>query len=143
MRILWGLVVTALSLLAWGGQTLSWLRPDTAVRLGLMEGESEVEPTFFADVEGEARWDTFTLWTMVVAGALLIADYGSWAYFGLVGGGMYLYFGGRGISARAAMVQRGLRIGTPANVRAGFVFSAIWAVMAAITIIVAVASLDP
>ena len=131
-----------LSLLAWGGQALSWLRPATAVRLSVMEAEDDVEPTFWADVRGEALWDTLTLWTMVVAGIMLMADYDVWAYFGLVGSGMYLYFGGRGISARTAMMRRGLRIGAPANVRLGFIFSAIWAVMAIITIIIAVGSLE-
>lgn len=142
MRALWGFVVTALSLLAWGGQTMSWFAPATAVKLGLMESEGDVEPTFWADVRGEAVWDVFTLWTMVVAGVLLIADQGAWPYFGLVGGGMYLYFGGRGIFARTAMVRRGLRIGAPANVKLGFVFSGIWATMAVVTIIAAAVTLD-
>jgi hypothetical protein len=83
-------------------------------------------------------WDTFTLWTMVVAGVLPSVDSSAWPYFGLVGGGMYLYFGGRGLASRAAMRGQGLRIGAPENVRLGFVFSAIWSVMALITIIAAV-----
>ena len=53
MNILWGLVVTLLSLLAWGGQALSWLSPRTAVRWNVMEAEDDVEPTFWADVRGE------------------------------------------------------------------------------------------
>lgn len=142
MQTIWGMVVTALSLLAWGGQTLSWFAPVTAVKLGLMEAEDEVEPTFWADVRGEALWDIFTLWTMVVAGVLLMADHNAWPYFGLVGGGTYLYFGGRGIFARAAMRRRGLRIGAPNNVKLGFVFSGLWAAMAVVTMIAAVAALD-
>ena len=142
MSVLWGAMVTLLSLLAWVGQALSWLAPATAVRLGLMEAEDDVEPTFWADMRGEAVWDTLTLWTMVVAGALLIADRPAWPLFGLVGGGMYLYFGGRGILARAAMRRQGLRIGSPRNVQLGFVFSAIWATMAIITMIAAVLSIE-
>jgi hypothetical protein len=142
MSVLWGVVVLSLSLLAWGGQALSWLAPATAVDLKVMEAEDDVELTFWADVRGEAVWDTLTLWTMVVAGALLIAGRDSWTYFGLVGGGMYLYFGGRGIFARAAMLRRNLRIGAPDNVKLGFVFSAIWAMMAVVTIIGAVVTLE-
>ncbi|NND03619.1 MAG: hypothetical protein HKN91_12610 [Acidimicrobiia bacterium] len=141
MNVLWGVVVTVLSLLAWGGQVVSWLSPETAVRWKVMEAEDDVEPAFWADVRGEATWDGFTLWTMVVAGVLLSLDSGAWPYFGLVGGGIYLYFGGRGIMSRTAMRRQGLRIGTPENVRLGFVFSAIWAVMALITIIAAVIAL--
>jgi hypothetical protein len=142
VSVLWGAVVTLLSLLAWAGQALSWLAPDTAVRLSLMEAEDDVEPTFWADMRGEAAWDTLTLWTMVVAGALLIADQQAWSYFGLVGGGIYLYFGGRGILVRAAMRRQGLRIGAPRNVQLGFMFSAIWAIMAIVTIVAAVRSLE-
>ncbi len=139
--VMWGVVVAFLSLLAWGGQALSWLSPSTAVRWNVMEAEEDVEPTFWADVRAEAAWDTLTLWIMVVAGVLIIVDAGAWPYFGLVGGGMYLYFGGRGIFARVAMTRRGLLIGAPQNVRLGLVFSAVWAVMAVITILAALGSL--
>ena len=105
--VLWGATVVLLSLLAWGGQILAWLAPDLAVRLTVMEPEDSVEPTYWADIRGEAPFDFITLWTMVVAGVLLILDQASWAYFGLVGGGMYVYFAGRGIFTRIAMERRG------------------------------------
>ncbi len=142
MNLLWGVVVTLLSLLAWGGQVVSWFSPVTAVRWQLAEAEEDVEPAFWADGRGEALWDILTLWTMVVAGVLLIADASSWAYFGLVGGGMYLYFGGRIIFTRVAMQRRGLRIGAPQNVRLGYIFGALWATMGLITILAAIASLE-
>ena len=141
MGILWGLVVVALSLLCWGGQVISWFAPATAVRLTLMEAEDTVEPTYFADVRGEALWDTLTLWTMVVAGVLLTLDVSAWAYFGLVGGGMYAYFAGRGIVTRRAMQQRGYRVGVAQNVKLGYLFLAVWGVMGCITIVAAVVAL--
>ena len=55
---------------------------------------------------------------------------------------MYLYFGGRGILARAAMERRGLQIGSPQNVRLGYVFSAAWATMALVTIVAAIVSIE-
>ena len=141
MGILWGLVVVALSLLCWGGQVISWFAPATAVRLTLMEAEDTVEPTYFADVRGEALWDTLTLWTMVVAGVLLTLDVSAWAYFGLVGGGMYVYFAGRGIVTRRAMQQRGYRVGAAQNVKLGYLFLAVWGVMGLITVAAAVVAL--
>ena len=141
MQIFLGLVVVALSLLAWGGRTVSWLAPATALKLGLMEGEDDVEPTFWADIRGEAAWDALTLWTMVVAGVLIVVDNSAWAYFGLAGGGIYLYFGGRGILTRLAMQRRDLRIGKPANVKIGLAFLAAWGAMGLITIIAAAAAL--
>jgi hypothetical protein len=141
MNVLWGVVVLALSLLGWGGQVLAWFAPVKAAQLTVTEAEADVEPTYWADIRGEALWDMLTLWTMVAAGALLVADHSAWAYFGLVGGGMYAYFAGRGISTRLAMQRRGLRIGSPESVRIGFIFLAIWGVMALITIVAAWKSL--
>ena len=141
MGILWGLVVVALSLLCWGGQVISWFAPAAAVRLTLMEAEDSVEPAYFADVRGEALWDTLTLWTMLVAGVLLTLDVSVWAYFGLVGGGMYVYFAGRGIVTRRVMQQRGYRVGVAQNVKLGYLFLAVWGVMGCITIAAAVVAL--
>lgn len=142
MGVLWGVVVVALSLLCWGGQVISWFAPATAVRLTLMESEATVEPTYFADVRGEALWDTLSLWTMPVAGILLIAGNSAWAYFGLVGGGMYVYFAGRGIVTRRAMQQRGYRVGAAQNVKIGYLFLSVWGVMGLITVAAAVVALS-
>lgn len=142
MRITWGVVTVALAMVAWVGQTLSWTAPASAVRWGLMENESEVEPVYWADIQGEARWDALTLWTMVVAGALLLTDNGAWAYFGLVGGGMYLYFAGRVASTRLALRSRGFRVGTVANVQVAYAASVTWGAMALVTIVAAVIDLE-
>ena len=79
---------------------------------------------------------------MVVAGALLIADDSAWPYFGLIGGGTYAYFAGRGIAARLVMRRRGIRIGTPQNVGVGLTALALWGVMALITIVAAIVALE-
>ncbi len=142
MTIAWGVVVTILSLIAWVGQLVSWFAPERAVGLGLTEAESEVEPVFWLDTRAEALWDLLILWTMPVAGVLLIADHRWWPYFGLVGGGSYLYFAGRGIAVRRLMRRRGVRIGAPSSVMVGLMALAVWAVMAVITIVAAVVALE-
>ena len=121
---------------------IAWRAPATAQRLGLMEAQDSVEPAFWADVRGEAAWDSLTLWTMLVAGVLLVAGSPGWTYFGLVGGGMYVYFAGRGIFARVAMRRRGLRIGTPQGVMTALAFLSAWGVAGLVTIIAAVATLS-
>jgi hypothetical protein len=141
LEIVWGIVVVVLSLLAWGGQTIAWLAPATAVKLQLMEAEADVEPAYWADIRGEARWDSLTLWTLAVAGFLLILDNPGWAYFGLVGGGMYVYFAGRGILTRLELRRRGFRIGSQSSVKLGLVMLVVWGVMGLITIIAAVVAL--
>lgn len=129
MEILWGFAIVAMSLLAWGGQTLALVSPAIGAKLGITEARESVEPVFWADVRGEAFWDFFTLWTLLVAGILLAFENPAWAYFGLFGGGIYVYFAGRGIAARAAMLKHGFRIGEPADVKIGLVFLLLWGVM--------------
>ncbi len=142
VNVFWGIMIVVLSLLSWGGQTIAWFAPATAVRLTLMEAEDDVEPTYWADIRGEAPWDSLTLWTMVVAGLLLIPDNPAWAYFGLVGGGMYVYFAGRGIFTRIAMQRRAFRVGAPKNLKLGYTLLAIWGVMGLATIAAAVVALS-
>lgn len=141
MDIVWGIVLLVLGLLAWVGQTIVWLWPDVGVRLGLVEAESDVEPVFWADGRGEAAWDALVTWTLPAAGLLLVIGSSSWAYFGLVGGGVYLYFGGRGIFQRLSMRRRGMRIGSDQSVRVALTFLMMWGVAALVTIVAAIADL--
>jgi hypothetical protein len=141
MAIAWGVVMVALSMVGWVGQTLSWLSPATAVRFGMTEAEDTVDPLYHADIRGEARFDTMVMWVMPVAGILLMIGNDAWAYFGLVGGGMYGYFVGRFISTRIELLRRGFRIGDERTIRVGYVAVALWGVLAAITIVAAVVAL--
>lgn len=142
MHVVGGIVVLLLSLLAWGGQALSWLAPDVAVKLSLMEHEDTVEPAYWVDGRGEALTDVLTLWTMVVAAVLLLTRHTAWPYFGLVGGGMYLYFGVRGILTRLEMSRRGFRIGAPSSVKLGFGALGVWGLMGLCVAIASVLSLS-
>ena len=141
MHVLWGVIVVLLSLLAWGGQFIAWVAPRTAARLSLMESEDSVEPSYWADIRAEAPFDFITLWTMVVAGFLLILDVGAWAYFGLVGGGMYVYFAGRGVFTRIALQRNGFKVGAPRNLQLGYAMLVVWGLMGLITIAAAVIAL--
>lgn len=141
MDIVWGLVIIALGLLAWVGQTVVWLLPERAVRLSLSEAEASVDAVYWADIRGEAMWDALSLWTLPLAGVLLLAGHEAWAWLGLVGGGMYVYFGGRGLLTRLELQRRGHRIGEPANVRLNLAMCAVWGVTGFITVAAAVASL--
>lgn len=142
MEYLWGAVIGAMSLLAWGGQTLALLAPKTGARLGIIEERDAVEPVFWADVRGESLWDVFTLWTALVAGILLAIENPAWPYFGLFGGGAYVYFAGRGISTRIAMLRNGFRIGEPADVKTGLTFLFLWGVMGIAITVAAVVALS-
>lgn len=141
MGVAWGIVLIVLGLLAWAGQVISWFAPSTAERLTLTESEDSVEAVFYGDIRGEALWDTLTLWTMVVAGALLVVDNQAWAYFGLISGGMYLYFAGRGMITRAVLRKQGFRVGTHESINAAYVLLTLWAAAAVITVVAAIVAL--
>lgn len=142
MAIAWGTLLVLLTVLAWVGQVMSWVAPRAAVRLGLMESPDDVEPVYAADTRGEAAWDALTLWTLPLAGVLLVLGVDTWAYFGLLGGGMYLYFAGRGISTRRVLRSSGYRVGIESSVRVAFVMLSIWGIAAAVTIGAAVVALS-
>ena len=136
-----GVVLVALGVLAWGGQTISWLAPERAMEWSLVENEREVEPALWADIRGEARWDALSLWPIVVAGALLILGIDAWAFFGIVGGAVFVYFAGRGIATRREILRRNMRIGTAKSVQTAFVMLTVWGLMGAAALFAAVMAL--
>ena len=138
MNIIWGVILIIISSIGYFGQVISAFWPGTATRLGLTEAEADVDPTFYADVRGEAYWDTVTLWMLPAAGVLLVLNSPVWVYFGLVGGGMYLYFAGRGILVRRVMQHHGIRIGSPGTLRVAYTFLTLWGLAALITIVFAI-----
>ena len=138
MHIIWGVILTIVSSLGWIGQLISAINPILAESLGLTEVKSDVDPTFYADVRGEAYWDTLVLWILPVAGILLTMNNPVWVYFGLVGGGMYLYFAGRGILVRRKMQNQGIRIGSADALKVIYTFLSIWGIAAIATIVYAI-----
>ncbi|MFC2161212.1 hypothetical protein ACFLRW_01015 [Acidobacteriota bacterium] len=141
MNTIWGAVLTTFSLIGWLGQTITVLSPKLATKLELTEQESDVDSAFYADVRGEALWDMLILWILPVAGILLLLNNSSWAYFGLVGGGMYFYFAGRGIVVRRTMQRRGIRVGTQKSLKVIYMFLTLSGVIALITIVKAASAL--
>ncbi len=137
MIVAFAVLVLLLSLLAWMGQLMSALAPGIAAKLGLTEPEEEVDPVFFADVRAECIWDSLSLWTLPLAAALLILGEPNWPLFGLVGGGMYVYFAGRCLAQRAAMQRRGIRIGKPPSVKAAYVLMTLWGAAGLVSILLA------
>jgi hypothetical protein len=45
----------------WVAQVINAFSPKLAARLGMIEPESDVDPTFFVDGRGEAIWDALDL----------------------------------------------------------------------------------
>lgn len=142
MDLILGIVFTFFSLLGWLGQMATALSHKHAVKFGLTEAESDVDPAFFTDIRGEAIWDSVILWILPAAGILFLLDNTWWPYFGLVGGGIFLYFAGRGILVRLVMRSRGIRIGKPESLKMVYTFLTIWGLVAIVAIFLAAADLQ-
>ena len=141
MGVTLAVVLIVLGLLAWGGQGLARFAPTNAARWGLVEEEETVEPVYWADIRGEALWDFMTLWSLAAAGVLLLLDSRAWPYFGLAGGGIYVYFAGRGILTRLEMRRRGFCVGDPKNLRIGLIMLTVWGAVGLVAIAAAAVAL--
>jgi hypothetical protein len=135
MDIIWGILLIVFGFIAWGGQVLSALTPRYAQRIGLMEPKEDVEPAYYADARGEAKWDSLTLWTLPFAGILIILNSQLWIYLGIIGGSIYLYFAGRAILTRIELNKRGVRIGKPELLKTYYIFASLWGLIGLATII--------
>ncbi len=120
------IIIMFLSILAWLGQVMSAIAPQTAMRLGLTENKKDVDPIFSVDIRAECIWDALTLWILPAATGLHLAGNPSWPLFALTGGGVYLYFAGRGIIQRILMQRHGVSIGTSKTVMVFSVFLGLW-----------------
>lgn len=141
MNLIWGIILVSVTLKCWIGQIIIAFSPKVAAKIKIIELESDVDQTFFVDMRGSAIWDAISLWMLPVAGILLILNNELWIYFGLIGGGIYLYFAGRGIVSQLTMQRHGIIIGTSKKLKVKYMVLSLWGLIAIITIILAVVTL--
>jgi hypothetical protein len=67
MNIIWGVLLVSITLKCWIGQIIIELSPKVAVKIRITEPESNVDPTFYADMHGEAIWGAISLWILPIA----------------------------------------------------------------------------
>jgi hypothetical protein len=126
-----GVLILVLGLIAWLGQTLAFLVPAVAVKLGVLEREAEIDPTLYimeAKVEGLV--DILLTWTLPAAALLMILGHPLWPYLGLFGAGVFLYFSGLITLSRVVLKRAGKQVGSPASERAAYLFGSLWALAA-------------
>ncbi|KPK10365.1 MAG: hypothetical protein AMJ68_09415 [Acidithiobacillales bacterium SG8_45] len=126
-----GITVVLIGLIAWVGQSLAFAAPNVAVKLGLLESKNEMDETLYI-IEARALGlnDLLLAWTLPLSGLLMLLNNPLWPYLGLVGGGIYLYFSGMVILSRIYLGKAGKKIGSPSNIKAVYVFGAVWAIAA-------------
>ena len=114
------IVVGLLFLLLWAiyaGQLVSVTDLTRAQRWGLQEQPGNVDPLFTRLEVWTARWDLATLWTLPVAGVLMVADHSWWPYVAMIGGAVFVDTGGREAAKVLALRESGVRWGSASERR--------------------------
>ena len=114
------MIVGLLSLAGWVlyvGQLISVLNVRLAQRLGLQESPASADPLLTHLEVWAARWDLVWLWTLPLAGILMLANHWLWPYAALIGGGAFVDAGGREAAKILGLRERGVRTGSQSEHR--------------------------
>ena len=139
-------VGAVLALLMWPiylGQLISVIDLPLAQRLGLQEQSDTIDPIYARDTAGTARWDLLSMWTLPVAGILMLIDSAWWPYLALIGGAVYLDTGGRQGIKLLGYRKEAVRVGTSQAVRLALGVYAAFVILGAIIIAIALIEIDP
>ena len=131
-----GIFVIIAGLICWIGQSLSFLAPKIALKLGLLEPAEDIDQTLYI-IEAKALGlnDMLLTWTLPLSGFLMLFKNQLWPYLGLIGGCIFIYFSGLIILSRVFLKQQGKKVGSPSAVKVAYVFSVVW-LLAAVGMIV-------
>jgi hypothetical protein len=117
MRLVLGAVAVVFGAFGWIGQGISAISFPLAQRLGLQE-KDDVADSLFLDAErNAARWDSLVLWSLPLAGILMLIDNDWWPYVALIAGGVHVDAGGREAAKYLALRKNGVRVGSAKDVR--------------------------
>ncbi len=137
-----GIIVIIVGLLVYVGQSLSFLAPELATKIGLNDPEEEMDQSLYIiETKANGLSDMLLTWTLPLAGLLMILDHVSWPYFALVGGGIYIYFALLTIFCRQYLKKAGKKVGSPSSEKAAYIFSVIWIVTSVTMITLAIQKL--
>ncbi len=88
-----GIVVIVVGLLVYIGQSLSFVAPQLATKIGLNDPEEEMDQSLYIiETKANGLSDILLTWTLPLSGLLMIFGHNTWPYFALVGSGIYIYF---------------------------------------------------
>ena len=128
-------IVVAILCLAMGilyaGQLVSVANLGLAQRLGLQEKPESADPLFTRLEVWTARWDLVVLWTLPVAGILILIDHSWWPFMAMIGGGVFVDTGGREWAKYLGLRQEGVRTGSPSEQRTLVIVFAVMIVVGA------------
>jgi len=138
-----GILILIVGLVAWIGQTLAFLTPALAVRLGVLERKEGMDASLYViEAKAEGLVDMLLTWTFPLSALLMLLDHPFWPYLGLIGSGMFLYIAGLIPLSRVFLKREGKQVGSRSAERAAYVFGAIWALSAVVMIAMSVVELS-
>ncbi|MBP7828631.1 MAG: hypothetical protein KA248_01800 [Kiritimatiellae bacterium] len=130
MKTALAIVCILFGALGWIGQVISGMNYGLAQRLGLQEKSEGTDPLFRTAERNAARWDGLVLWTLILAGVLMLFNSPWWPPAALVAGGIYLDTAGREVAKLTSLKRHGVRVGSPANQRTQRFFFTLMAAVA-------------
>lgn len=138
-----GIAVIIAGLVCWIGQILSLFSPQTAVKLGLCEPESDMDQTLYIiETKAHGLTDMLLTWILPGSGLLMILEIEYWPIVALVGSGIYLYFPGIIILHRFFLKREGKKVGGASAVSGTYIFGTIWIICAMAMIILSIKELN-
>ncbi len=120
MRTTVGLICIVLGGIGWLGQLISAVCFERAQQWGLQEKSDHTDPLYRTAELNAARWDTLALWTIMVAGILIVFDHSFWPLFAMLAGGVSLDAGGREAAKYYSLTKHGVRVGSSFNIRLAY-----------------------
>lgn len=133
-----GVVVSITGLIAWVGQSISFLAPAAAEKFGVLEAGEDIDPALsIVEAKAEGLADMLFGWALPASALLMLLHHPLWPYLALFGGGVFLYFSTLITLSRVFLKQAGLKVGKPSAVNAAYLFGGIWALSAVAMIVLA------
>lgn len=126
MQTALGIVAVVLGAIGLIGQLVSVVNFKLAQQWGLQEKEHSTDPLYWRLERNTALWDLFVIWTLPVAGVLMLLDHSWWPFVALVAGGVYADLGGREVAKVLGLRSEGVRIGRQGEVRFALAFLGLW-----------------
>ncbi len=120
------LIVFLLGMFAFGGQLLSVINWELAVKLVIQEKEFECDPFHTPNEKGIAVIDALLSWATPLACILYFINNSNWVYFGFIGGSIAIYQFGIMVFPRIFLQNNKMRIGGDKSVRFVYIFAPLW-----------------
>ncbi len=132
MQTALGIIAAVVGVAGLVGQLLSALSTKLAPQQ-LTQSELSGSDRLYRRLERDsARWDLLVIWTLPVAGVLMLLDHSWWPFVALVACGACAASGGREFAKMLAFRNEGVRIGEDGEIRLALIFLGLWGSVAVI-----------